>query len=66
MIMSKQYFYFDKFVQDLEERDHKQREYAEELKQQEESWTARELDRRYREHHLNCIVVRERNGNKSK
>ena len=66
MIMSKQFFYFDKFVQDLEKREHRQREHSKELRQQEESWDARELDRRYREHHFNCIVARERNENKSK
>ena len=37
MIMSKQFFYFDKFVQDLEKREHRQREHSKELKQQEET-----------------------------
>jgi hypothetical protein len=59
----KQYkFEFDKFVRDLESRDQRRVEKLEELLEQEESWTAREFMRRYREHPHNQITYNQDKG----
>tara|TARA_B100000131_G_scaffold322823_1_gene378247 strand:- start:5699 stop:5881 length:183 start_codon:yes stop_codon:yes gene_type:complete len=54
--MSEKSFQFDKFVQDLEERERLQNERREMLERQEEEWQVRELNRRYREHPHNRII----------
>ena len=55
--MSNQYFQFDKFVVDLEEREKIQRERLERLKTQELECHTRELNRRYREAAHQRMVV---------
>ena len=60
--MSEQNFKFDKFVQDLEQRERLQRERKELLDHQEEDWSMRELNRRYRERSHERIVIRGNDG----
>jgi len=49
----KQTFIFDKFVQDLEQREEVEETRRKELERQEQNWEARRLLRRYREHPMN-------------
>ena len=63
--MSEQYFQFDKFVRDLEERERLQKERRERLNNEEEAWPTRELNRRYRERTHERIVVRGDDEHKS-
>ena len=56
LIMSKQEFQFDKFMKDIEEKERLQRERKEALNQEEDNWSTRDLNRRYREHPHNRIV----------
>jgi hypothetical protein len=62
MSEEKQEFQFDKFVEDLEERESAQRRVQEDLGLSEEEWQTRELQKRYREHPLNRRVVRSPRG----
>lgn len=45
-------FVFEKFVEDMEERDAAEHEKRREMQQQVESWYSRRLMRMYREHPL--------------
>ena len=55
--MSDQTFQFEKFMKDLEARSKKREANVKHLTEQEEQWQARELQRRYREHPHNRILV---------
>ena len=55
--MSEQRFQFDKFMKDIEEKERLQSEKAKLLQNQEVHNHTRELNRRYREHPLNRIVI---------
>ena len=55
--MSNKSLPFDKFMRDLEERERLQKERRELLESHEEENKVRELNRRYREHPHNRMVV---------
>jgi len=62
MSQNNQEFKFDKFVKDLEERENAYKKTNEILDKQEAEWQARELQRRYREHPLHCIIRKPRDA----
>lgn len=59
--MSQEYYNFDKFVQDLEDRQKKQIELQQRHIELERSSKNRDLDRLYREHHLSKTYVGDKN-----
>jgi len=55
--MSQEYYNFDKFVQDLEDRQNKRSELLQYQAKLEQSTKTRDLNRLYREHHLSRTYV---------
>ena len=57
-------FQFEKFMKDLEIREEIQANKKKQLSEQESAWPVRELDKRYREHTHNRLIVRRKNEHK--
>jgi hypothetical protein len=49
-------FNFDKYMQDLQEREQARLEQLKQLQEAEEAWCMRERTRKYQEHHLHRIL----------
>ena len=58
--MSKETYQFEKFMRDLEERQKSELDRQKQLKEEEEHWPARDLQRRYWEHPHNRMRVQEK------
>jgi len=58
--MSKKFYQFEKFMRDLEARQQSEIDRQKQLREEEEHWPARKLQRRYREHPHNHMTTPEK------
>lgn len=59
--MKQEFFEFDKFVKDLDERTNKHNESVRKTAEREHANRTRQLDKLYRDHHLSRTYVGDRN-----